>query len=109
MVIGRADPFAPAGNPDPALIKAIARAHRFNEQLVNGKVAKFGDLARGEELHRSYVSQLLRLAYLAPDITTAILEGRQPEDLSTTKLIEHPDLPLSWRGQRRVFGFASSA
>ena len=51
-------------------------------------------------------SQILRLAYLAPDITTAILEGRQPLGLTATMLIEHPALPLSWQAQRAALGFA---
>jgi site-specific DNA recombinase len=50
-------------------------------------------------------SPFLRLAYLAPDITAAILEGRQPEWLTATVLIEHPDLPLSWPEQRAALGF----
>ena len=60
----------------------------------------------GEKLNRSYYSQVLRLAYLAPDITIAILEGRQPSGLTATMLIEHPHLPLSWQAQRDALGFA---
>ena len=106
MVIDHTDPFAPPANPDPSLIKAIVNAHRFNENLLHGGVGKFADLAKSENLHRSYYSQILRLAYLAPDITTAILEGRQPSGLAATMLIEHPRLPLSWQQQRAVLGFA---
>jgi len=43
---------------------------------------------------------------LAPDITTAILEGGQPEGLTATMLIEHRRLPLSWQAQRTALGFA---
>jgi hypothetical protein len=59
-----------------------------------------------ERLNRSYFSQLLRLTYLAPDITTAILDGHQPAGLTTTMLIGRADLPMSWREQRRALGFA---
>ncbi len=72
----------------------------------DGGARKFADLAKREKLHRSYYSQILRLAYLAPDITTAILEGRQPAGLTATMLIEHPRLPLSWQEQRAALGFA---
>ncbi len=106
MVIDHTDPFAPLPKPDPSLIKAIVNAHRFNENLMHGGAGKFADLAKSEKLHRSYYSQILRLAYLAPDITTAILEGRQPAGLTATMLIEHPHLPLSWQKQRAALGFA---
>jgi hypothetical protein len=48
----------------------------------------------------------LRLSYLAPDITQAILDGRQPSDLTAEKLLEHSRLPLAWLDQRIVLGFA---
>jgi hypothetical protein len=43
---------------------------------------------------------------LAPDITAAILDGRQPSGLTATMLIEHPHLPLSWQEQRAAPGFS---
>jgi hypothetical protein len=46
------------------------------------------------------------LSYLAPDITQAILDGRQPPDLTAEKLLEHSRLPLAWHDQRIVLGFA---
>jgi site-specific DNA recombinase len=48
----------------------------------------------------------LRLSYLAPDITQAILDGRQPRDLTADKLLAHSRLPLAWHEQRTVLGFA---
>jgi site-specific DNA recombinase len=106
MVIDDTDPFAPSSKPDRALIRMVTRANRFHDMLVKHKGSKFGDLAKSEKLHRSYFSQLLRLAYLAPDITTAILDGHQPAGLTATQLIERADLPMSWREQRRTLGFA---
>src|SRR5437762_9997345 len=47
----------------------------------------------------------VRLSYLAPDITQAILDGRQPRDLTPEKLLEHSRLPLAWHDQRIVLGF----
>jgi site-specific DNA recombinase len=75
------------------------------EAELLGRLCAFGDLARGEKLHRFYLTQLLRLAYLAPDITAAILDGRQPARLTATRLIGHPSLPLSWAEQRKTLGF----
>ena len=94
---------APAA-PNPRLIKLIARAHLFGKRLAQGG-GRFAEFAKGEELHRSYYSRVLRLAYLAPDITGAILEGRQPASLTPTLLIEHPNLPLAWPEQRKALGF----
>jgi site-specific DNA recombinase len=54
---------------------------------------------------RSYFTRLVRLGYLAPDITQAILDGRQPRDLTREKLLEHSRLPLAWHDQRIVLGF----
>ena len=48
----------------------------------------------------------VRLSYLAPDITQAILDGRQPRDLTAEKLLEHSRLPLAWHDQRTALGFA---
>jgi site-specific DNA recombinase len=106
MVIDHTDPFAPPQKPDRRLIKAIGRAHRFHDMLVKHNAGKFADLAKDERLHRSYFSQLLRLAYLAPDITAAILDGRQPEGLTATVLVERSGLPLNWQEQRTALGFA---
>jgi site-specific DNA recombinase len=106
MVIDQTDPFAPPAKPDRALIRLIVRAHRFHDMLIKQKGGKFGDLAKREKLNRSYFSELLRLAYLAPDITTTILDGHQPAGLTATTLIERTDLPMSWREQRRTLGFA---
>jgi hypothetical protein len=54
----------------------------------------------------SYFTRLVRLSYLAPDITEAILDGRQPRDLTVDKLLAHSRLPLGWHEQRTVLGFA---
>ena len=89
-----------------ALIRLVVRAHRFHDMLIKQKAGKFGDLAKSERLNRSYFSRLLRLAYLAPDITAAILDGHQPAGITTTTLIERADLRMSWREQRRTLGLA---
>ena len=57
-----------------------------------------------EGVSPSYFTRLVRLSYLAPDITQAILDGRQ-RDLTADKLLARSRLPLTWREQRRVLGF----
>jgi len=59
-----------------------------------------------EGVSRSYFTRVVRLSYLAPDITQAVLEGRQPRDLTAEKLLAHSRLPLAWRDQRTALGFA---
>jgi site-specific DNA recombinase len=105
MVIDSTDPFA-AAKPDARLIKLLLRARRFNATLAEGEGVPFAALAQREGVSRSYFTRLVRLSYLAPDITQAILDGRQPRDLTAEKLLEHSRLPLAWHDQRTVLGFA---
>jgi hypothetical protein len=86
MLVDGADPFATA-KPDARLIKLLIRAHRFSATLVGGAGIPFAALAQREGVSRSYFTRLVRLSYLAPDITEAIFEGRQPSDLSSVKLL----------------------
>jgi site-specific DNA recombinase len=105
MRIDRADPFATA-KPDARLIKLLIRVRRFNTTLVDSDGVPFAALAKREGVSRSYFTRLVRLSYLAPDIIQAILEGRQPRDLTADKLLAHSRLPLAWHEQRTVLGFA---
>ena len=104
MVINGTDSFA--AKPDARLIKLLLRARRFNATLAQGEGVPFAALADREGVSRSYFTRLVRLSYLAPDITQAILSGRQPPDLTPEKLLEHSRLPLAWHDQRTVLGFA---
>jgi site-specific DNA recombinase len=105
MVIDGTDPFD-AAKPDPRLIKLLLRAHRFNATLAQGEGIAFAALVQREGVSRSYFTRLARLSYLAPDITQAILDGKQPRDLTAEKLLEHSRLPLAWHDQRIALGFA---
>ena len=104
MLIDRAAPFSTA-KPDARLIKLLIRAHRFNATLAGGGTP-FAALAKQEGVSPSYFTRLVRLSYLAPDITHAILDGRQPSHLTADKLLAHSRLPLSWQDQRTLLGFA---
>ena len=105
MRIDSADPFATA-KPDARLIKLLIKARRFNARLLNSDDVPFAVLAKREGVSPSYFTRLVRLSYLAPDITEAILDGRQPRDLTTDKLLAHSRLPLGWHEQRTVLGIA---
>jgi len=105
MLIEGTDPFATA-KPDARLIKLLIRARRFNATLIGSDGVPFAALVKREGVSPSYFTRLVRLSYLAPDITQAILDGRQPRDLTADKLLAHSRLPLTWHEQRTVLGFA---
>jgi site-specific DNA recombinase len=89
--------------PVPSLIKAVARAHRWPEQIVQGELKGRLSIARCTGLDERYIGRVLQCALLAPDIVEAILDGHQPPDLSIQKLLK--DIPLDWTAQRRLLGF----
>jgi len=105
MVTDGNDPVA-TSKPDARLIKLLLKARRFNATLVGSDDAPFAALAEREGVSPSYFTRLVRLSYLAPDITHAILDGRQPRDLTAEKLLDHSRLPLAWHDQRTALGFA---
>ena len=96
-----------SGRPDPKLIKLLVRAHRLKEKLRAVRGTRIVELALQEELSPSYVALLLRLTFLAPDITRAILEGRQPGSFTAQKLVTYSGLPLTWAEQRQALGFVA--
>jgi hypothetical protein len=83
---------------DNAMLKAIARAFRWREMLENGTFATIVEIAAKEHINESYVSRLLRLTLLAPDIVQTILDGRHPPSLTLSVLMRQ--LPVSWEAQR---------
>jgi len=90
---------------DQTLVKTIARAHKWFNDLVSGRVKNMKEIASQEGINRSYVSRVMTLVFLAPDITESIMAGRQPADLSVEKLTRQVDLPLGWVQQHQLLGF----
>jgi hypothetical protein len=90
--------WAPRPRVDNAMVKALARAFRWRRMLDTGMHGTLEDLARAKGLAPSYVSRVLRLTLLAPDVVEAILDGRQPADLQLNDLLE--GVPLGWEVQR---------
>ena len=78
------------------MVKALARAFRWRRMLDEGVHATLDDLARAKGIAPSYVSRVLRLTLLAPDIVEVILDGRQPANLQLDGLLE--GFPLQWEG-----------
>ena len=90
--------WAPRPRVDNAMVKALARAFRWRRMLDDGVHATLEELAKAKGVAPSYVSRVLRLTLLAPEIVEAILDGRQPAELQLDGLLE--GFPLAWEGQR---------
>ena len=91
---------ADVGAHNEGLIQSIVRAHAWLKCLQEGTHASIEQLAEANRLHPKVVRQALRLAFLSPDVTSAILEGRQPAVLSLARI---PTLlPLPWSEHRRL-------
>ena len=95
-------PWSPVPRVDGALVKAVVRAHRWRQMLESGKYVSSAELAKAEKLNDSYLSRVLRLTLLAPDIVEAILSGRQPGTLQLDDLLK--PLPAAWERQRSELG-----
>ena len=85
---------------DVTLIKALARAFRWRRMLETGRYATIDELAAAEKINDSYVSRVLRLTLLAPDIVEAILDGRQPVGMTLPELMK--GVAVEWEGQRQL-------
>jgi site-specific DNA recombinase len=85
------------------LIKAIARVHRWPEKIMSGEFQSRQSIAQFAQFDQRYAGRILQFAFLAPDIVDAMLEGRQPADLTVQKLLR--GFPLGWAQQRKHLGF----
>jgi hypothetical protein len=86
---------------DNAMVKALARAFRWQKLLENGTYVTIEEIADAEKINPSYVSRILRLALLSPEIVEMILDGRQP--LSLTMKILQKNFYIEWKIQKKVF------
>ena len=93
------DDWAPPPRIDNPLIKALARAHRWRQMLEGGAYGTVAEMADAERISRSYVSRILRLTLLAPDIVERILDGRPSAGLP--QLLR--PFPVEWERQRARF------
>ena len=85
---------------DNTMVKAIARGFRWQRLLINETYGTIEDLAAAEKIIPSYVSRILRLAFLSPKIVQAILDGKQPAWLTMKDLLRQ--LPLEWHEQELI-------
>lgn len=92
-------PGAPTQRPrvDTALVKALARAFRWQRMLDSGEFATIKELAEREKIASSYLTRVLQLTLLAPDIVEAILDGRQGAEMTLARIME--GFPTEWSRQ----------
>jgi hypothetical protein len=103
---GRKEMQLPPGAPsrpkaDNTLIKALARAFRWKRMLESGEFATIAELAEREGIASSYMTRLLRLTLLAPDIVEAILDGRQGPEVTLARVLE--PFTVDWGRQREAW------
>ena len=98
---GSAIVLSAAPQPDGTLVKALARAWRWQRMLDEGVYTTVSEIGDAENISKSYISRILRLALLAPDIVETILVGRTDQELLLEQL-ERP-LPANWQEQRWAF------
>lgn len=84
---------------DAALLKMVARAHCWFEEIASGRAASAHAIAHRLGLHPRYVQRLLPLALLAPSLVEQIIAGQHPAGLTAEELQRHPELPWSWAEQ----------
>jgi site-specific DNA recombinase len=91
---------------DPALLRIVARAHDIQERLMQKSGLTLHAIASQEQVTPGYVSRLLRLSSLAPDIVAAIVNGKNPPQLTAKKLMRLAlEIPVDWTAQRKLLGF----
>ena len=102
LIIAPSDTPGPACSPtckaNPTLVKALARAHRWQKLLNTRQCATIKEIAATENVHESYVGNLLRLTLLAPDIIEAALDGRLPKGVGLAGFMK--PWPGVWEEQR---------
>ncbi len=95
---GTETPVVGVARIDSTLVKAVTRAFRWRRMLESGRYTTIDELAAAEKINASYVSRILRLTLLAPDIVEAILDGRQAPEVTLPVLMG--PLPVEWDRQK---------
>ena len=87
--------------PDPVLLKLLAQARAAHRMVLEG-----ANEPAVSHYSKRHLWQLLRIGWLAPDIVSDIVEGRQPSSLTGRRLLRASELPLDWKEQRAYLGFS---
>jgi hypothetical protein len=90
-----------------AIQDSLGKALNWNQAIISSKAASKAELARNEGVSERYITQIIKLAYLAPDIMSAIIKGNIPATLTLVRLKKA--IPLDWNEQRSLFGFSKTS
>jgi DNA invertase Pin-like site-specific DNA recombinase len=90
---------------DIRMVKLLAKGHVWFGLLASGKAQSIQEIGDQAEVSRCYVSKVIQMRFLAPDIVRAILSGKQPPMLTADKLMRSVPPPVDWQEQRRLLGF----
>ena len=93
--------------PDPKLVALLAKAHDWFARLSSGRYDSVRAIARQEHVGSNYVTRVIYLAFLAPDIVQRIVRGEHPKELNADRVIRMVPLPDAWADQRTLFGSSS--
>ena len=91
------------------MVRLLVKAQHVRASLFLTNGPTISEVAKRKRVGRSYITRVLRLSWLAPDIVRAIVDGRHPPALTAATLIQRSPLPLDWPTQRVVLGFAGPA
>jgi site-specific DNA recombinase len=94
--------------PDTGLVRLLVRANAIRDRLLADRSVTLEDIAKSEGVVPSYATRLFRLTVLAPDIVSAILNGKHPPELTARRLMDDTRLPLDWSEQRKRLGFEAA-
>ena len=103
---GRKEMQLPEGATQPrradnTLIKALARAFRWKRMLESGEFSSISELAEREGIAFTYMARLMRLSLLSPELVDAIMEGRQPANVTLANLKD--PFPTDWTEQHALW------
>lgn len=100
---GLHDVASPRSDCNIPLAVAVAKAYQWHDLFLTGRYSTIAELANKVGVDKSFVTRMMRLALLAPDIVDAIMDGREPDGLTFKDLTVKP-VPRSWTEQRRAYG-----
>ena len=105
-LIVKATGHMPEKKPDSKMTALIAKAHDWFERLSSGRSDSIQTIANDDKVSTAYVTRVIYLAFLAPDIVQRIMQGDHPEELTAARLTRIVNLPNDWQGQRELLGMA---
>ena len=99
IVAPRVEALAPIGTQDPHILKALGRAWSWRRKLESGEFATIQDIARAEKVTDRFISRIMQLAYLSPDVIDELVVSRTKPSVTLNDLIYFSSMP--WRFQKQ--------